>query len=157
GNVNEIRFAARARNGSVRPGASRRASMPGHRSLDGALDGSVAARATTTRSSARIAWHSPHCARCASICCRSLAVSSSSRYSESLSVHWSAIAHALTQMPPENHARAVKLRFRGSGGNAEQRSNLVMFVPLDVVQHEDLARAVGQLLERRLEIHGQIR
>src|SRR5688572_32565 len=31
-----------------------------------------------------------------------------------------------------------------------------MLIALDIVQHEDFARAVGELLERRLEIHRDI-
>src|SRR4029453_1532585 len=50
----------------------------------------------------------------------------------------------------------MELRFRHTGGNREHGRDLVMLVAFDVVQHEDLARAVGQLHERRLEVHREI-
>src|SRR4051794_12916001 len=50
----------------------------------------------------------------------------------------------------------MELCFRRARRYLEERGDLVMFVSFHVVQHEDLSRAVGQLLERGLEVHGQI-
>ncbi len=41
-------------------------------------------------------------------------------------------------------------------GDAEHVRDLLVPIPFDVVQHEDLAGAVGELLDRRLEIHVQL-
>ena len=47
-------------------------------------------------------------------------------------------------------------RYDEAIADLEQRRDLVMLEAFDVVQHEDLARAVGQLLERGLEIHPEV-
>ena len=71
GSVNEKRRAGRAWKGSTPARTAARGAMPGHRSFAGGRGVSDAACATTSRSSASVAVHSPHEARCASSAARS--------------------------------------------------------------------------------------
>ena len=50
----------------------------------------------------------------------------------------------------------MQLRLRRSDRDLEQVTDLVMLVSLNVVQHEDLARPIGQLEERRVEVHRDV-
>src|SRR5262245_58555312 len=56
----------------------------------------------------------------------------------------------------QKHPRPVKLPLRRAARNVEHRRDLTVLVPLDVVQHENLARAGRQLLDAVLEIDGEI-
>src|SRR5215470_5024399 len=60
------------------------------------------------------------------------------------------------QVLPHQHPRAVQLPLRGAGRDVEHRRDLPVLVALDVVQHEYLPGARWQLLDGRLEIHGQV-
>src|SRR3989442_64194 len=51
----------------------------------------------------------------------------------------------------------VQLRFRRSRDDAEHVGDLVVLVALDVVQHEHLARAVGEAAHRVVEVHRDVR
>src|SRR6185503_10697296 len=52
-----------------------------------------------------------------------------------------------SQLPAQEHARAMQLPFRRSAGDVEQCRNLAMLIALDVVEDEDLAGAGRQLLD----------
>src|SRR5450759_744768 len=164
GIVNETRRPTRAWNGTTAPTRASRGSMPGHKSAEGERAGSAPARDTTSRRSASVSAHSRHDARCASNCARSSGDSSSAMYSESRSFHWSVIlvlpytgpCRPGAEVFSQHHPRAVQLRFRCARRNLEHRRDLVVLVPFHVVQHEDLAGAVRELLERGFEVHAEI-
>src|SRR5688572_32995178 len=61
-----------------------------------------------------------------------------------------------TEVLSQHHAGAVQLGLRRARRDSEQRCDLGVLVTLDVVKHEYLARAVGELLERRLEVHRDV-
>src|SRR5712664_4051518 len=140
-----------------------RAATAGQRSAAGGRSSNARAFVTTRRSSSSVVRQASHEARCASNAVRSGLVSSPSRYSESRSVHWSIIRYSLPLLlrphpsPPapspyhlalemlaERHAGMMQLRFRRAGHDPQHVGDLLVPVPLDIVQHEHVSRAVGQ-------------
>src|SRR6266850_1523410 len=115
-----------------------RAATAGQRSAVGGRSSSARALVTTRRSSSSVVRHPSHEATCASSAVRSGPASSSSRYSESRSVHWSFIvpAPSALEMPAERHAGMMQLRLRRAGHDPQHVGDLRVPIPLDIVQHE---------------------
>src|SRR5205809_607867 len=136
-----------------------RAATAGQRSAAGGRSSSARAFVTTRRSSSSVVRQASHEGRCASSAVRSGPASSPSTYSESRSVHWSVIvpAPSALEMPAERHAGMMQLRFRRAGHDPQHVGDLLVPVPLDIVQHEHLPRAVGQAPDGLLEVHRQLR
>src|SRR5947208_11591933 len=145
--------------GRARDDSPIRAATAGQRSALGGRSSSARALVTKRRSSSSVVRHPWHPARCASSAVRSDGASSSSRYSESRSVHWSFIvpAPSALEMPAERHAGMMQLRFRRAGHDPQHVGDLFVTIPFDIVQYEHLSRAVGQPPDRFLEIHRQLR
>src|SRR3989449_3044854 len=133
--------------------------MAGQRSTVGGRSSSARALVTTRRSSSSVLRPASHEGTCASSAVRSEPVSSPSRYSESRSVHWSVIvpAPSALEMLAERHTGMMQLRFRRAGHDPQHVGDLLVPVPLDIVQHEHLPRAVGQAPDGLLEVHRQLR
>src|SRR5213595_1691222 len=136
-----------------------RVAMAGQRSTVGGRSSSARALVTTRRSSSSVVRHASHEATCASSVVRSGPESSPSRYSESRSVHWSFIvpAPSALEMLAERHTGMMQLRFRRAGHDPQHVGDLLVPVPLDIVQHEHLPGAVGQPPDGLLEVHRQLR
>src|SRR2546422_8303635 len=60
------------------------------------------------------------------------------------------------EMLPQCHPCVMQLRFRRPGHDAEHVRDLLVLVALHIVQHEHLARAVGEPADRLLEIERQL-
>src|ERR1700682_2118561 len=57
------------------------------------------------------------------------------------------------QCPSQKKSRAVKLRFASARGDPTQLRDLLVLVPFNVVEHEDVSRSWRQLGNRVCEVH----